>query len=332
MGEKISVIVPTYNIQPYVDRCVKSLLAQTYANIEIILVDDGSTDQSGAICDYYKEKDDRVVVLHKKNGGLSDARNAGLNYANGTWIAFVDGDDYVAENYLQRLYEAANSLRCPIAECDYLCVYGDIPPAEKGRTQYPFPQAINAKEWLNGSYSVIVCNKLYRKELFEQIRFPVGRVHEDDAVTYRLVYLAGSVAKIHDRLYYYRQRSGSITNLAFTDKRARDALAAFEEQRDFFDSNCEQEIASNCRAKLCLLLISYYLQGIQQLDLLGNSIDCKRYAKETFREIECKQSIPKRYYWYIRLFFAAPWMYRALAQRLLNWRSGKWKRKPFEAN
>lgn len=211
---KVSVIVPVYNVEPYLERCILSLQEQTYKNIEIILVDDGSQDSCGEICDKYAVEDSRIIVIHKKNGGLSDARNVGIEKAGGQYLCFVDSDDFVHATFIQILLESCLKYECKISKCNifststdeniYSKKYKSI--KEKIYTAESYLQCINR---VNGGFSV--CNKLFSRELFEDIRFPVGKLHEDVAVIYKLVAYAEKIVEVDSNLYFYYNNENSIT-------------------------------------------------------------------------------------------------------------------------
>lgn len=210
----ISVVVPVYNIEAYLEECVRSLLDQTYSNLEIILVDDGSTDSSPALCDKLAEEDERVVVSHKRNGGLSDARNHGMALASGEYLSFIDGDDYLA----QGAYEAVMAEFVGVAVADIvafgieLC-YDDgrkIRKAPATRQCLDMGQGIIALNTFCG-LDVSACNKVYRRSLFEGIEFPSGKHCEDYYIMPRLLDRAARIVMLPDAFYQYRQRSGSIT-------------------------------------------------------------------------------------------------------------------------
>lgn len=247
----ISIIIPIYNVEPYLRRCVDSLLAQTYTGFELILVDDGSPDNCGAICDMYAARDDRVRVIHKPNGGLSDARNAGLEMARGEYIAFVDSDDWVAPDYLERMNTALLETDADICECDILRTYGEenIPPVVQ-RMPEAFGTA-DAMEALiqDGTFHQHVWNKLYRRAVIADILFPKGKTNEDEFWTYQVFGNAKKIVKIPDVLYFYFQRPGSIMGETYSLKRL-DALEAKLQRQRYMDAKFPQ---LSLRAKQNLL-------------------------------------------------------------------------------
>lgn len=223
--ELISVIIPVYNVEPYLERCIDSVLAQTYNYLQIILVDDGSSDKSGLICDGYKELDSRIRVIHKKNGGLADARNAGLQVAEGKYVGFVDSDDYIANDMYEKMYQALKPYSMSIACCGRVDLYEK---GMKGRTRKRFVRKkekfYNREEALKSlclyeSMDFSVCDKLFDIRLFQNICFPKGRTSEDVPVIYEVYKRAQGVIHIGEAKYYYCHRTGSTTGQAFYIRR-----------------------------------------------------------------------------------------------------------------
>ena len=231
----VSVIVPVYNLEQYLERCIGSVLAQTYQNLEIILVDDGSTDNSGRICDKYQSTDKRIKVIHKENGGAPTAYNAGLDEATGEIIAFVDGDDSVLPSMFEILVEVLLKYNTQIAICGVAHI---IDSAEAYKEQ--FCEQITVLESQKALEELLAdrkeksyCwNKIYRRSLFQNIRFPVGRNYEDIAVMHHIFANADRVVWVPDALYEYRFRPDSIIG-AFDTKSIHDSFIAFRERYDF---------------------------------------------------------------------------------------------------
>lgn len=223
----ISVIVPIYKVEKYLKRCVDSLLAQSYSYFELILVDDGSPDNCGNICEEYAAKDKRIRVIHKENGGLSDARNAGLRIAKGEYIAFVDSDDWVATNYLEVLLKVIELTDSDICECEVLKTTGEIEKYKKSDEKYTSYSSEKALELLicDQILHQYVWNKLYKRSCLKDIPFAVGKINEDEFWTYQVFGNARQITKIPDVLYYYFQRGSSIMGNNYNLKRL-DALEA----------------------------------------------------------------------------------------------------------
>lgn len=213
--ETISIIVPVYNVFPYLRKCVKSLTDQTYKRIEIILVDDGSADGSGELCDRLAKEDERIRVIHQKNAGLSEARNTGIEFAEGDYLCFVDSDDWVAQSYCERLYRALKKGNAGIALCDFVRVADESAVmGEKGETSFFSASEITGwlADWRSEKYAraVVAWNKLYARDCFRNVRYPSGKLHEDEFVIHLLLDTQKNVAVVSEALYYYRQRADSI--------------------------------------------------------------------------------------------------------------------------
>jgi len=228
----ISVIVPVYNVKPYLPKCLDSICGQTYTNLEIIVVDDGSTDGSGIICDEYAAKDSRIKVIHQENGGLSVARNKGLDVATGEYIAFVDSDDWIDREMYKELYENLVKQGVDISMCSYIQHYPNRSRAKcnSGKTHvWTGREAI--RELIAGKrVATMVWDKLYNKSLFDEIRFPDGKIFEDAAIIYKLFAKSGKVSQVEKPYYHYLSRQGSIINQKLYDGERN--LIAFNVMKD----------------------------------------------------------------------------------------------------
>lgn len=236
-GTLISVIIPVFQVEQFLGHCIDSVLGQTHSNIEVILVDDGSTDDCGGICDSYELGDSRVIVIHQENRGLSAARNTGLDAARGEWITFVDSDDFVHPDMLARLLSNARSDGAALAICGFQHVEDDRTPPASAHSdrsiQLSRTEAMRAFLGESDTNMVVSWGKLYRRALFENIRFPVGRFHEDAFITHRAVWKANCISFTSEPLYFYRQRAGSITS-ATSEKKRIDVRDAILERADFY--------------------------------------------------------------------------------------------------
>ena len=220
MQDLISVIVPIYKVEAYLDACVSSITEQTHKHLEIILVDDGSPDNCGAMCDAWASKDSRIKVIHKENGGLSDARNAGIEIANGDYIAFVDGDDWIMPQMYETMLAAITWETADICACSILSCYPDR-QMKWGCMEYTTggSEQILSMLYKDTAYPVAAWNKLYRRGLWAETRFPKGKICEDAFTTYLLVDRAERIVQVPDALYCYRIRENSIMTSAFSAKR-----------------------------------------------------------------------------------------------------------------
>lgn len=228
----VSVIVPIYKVEKYLCECVDSIISQSYSNLEIILVDDGSPDKCPEICDEYAQKDSRIKVIHKPNGGLSDARNAGIEIAKGEYLSFVDSDDVIHRQMIEVLMKPLiEDKSVKMSACQFL-EFDDGKEFDKNQEVKPL-ETIDFQEYFTKKICVIACAKIYEKSLFENIKFPLGRYHEDEFTTYKVCYEAKKVAYTDSQMYFYRQREGSIMN-SMSVKRMTDIHDALKEQIDFF--------------------------------------------------------------------------------------------------
>lgn len=237
MEPLISVIIPVYQVEPYVAHCIESVINQTYRKLEIILVNDGSTDGSGKICDKYADRDARIKVIHQENQGLSIARNRGIEVAQGEYLCFVDSDDWVDERFIDVMYRISVETGCDIVQCGFQNVISDDTERDGREGNYT---VYSPKEFSISAYTLlswkcnVAWNKLYKKSLFEGIRYPKGKIHEDEFTTYRLVWNANNIAVTNTKLYFYRQRTDSIMGSVYSLKRL-DAGEAYRERETFYE-------------------------------------------------------------------------------------------------
>ena len=223
-NQLISIIVPVYNVEEYLKQCLDSILEQTYRNWELILVNDGSTDSSGLICQEYAEKDARIRYYEKENGGLSDARNYGIDRVQGEYITFIDSDDWVTKTYIEELYSKLQHYNADVSISNYFCFQ------ESNATFYkhvfePWEKEYDSKYLLENYFDIqggyfflsTAWGKLYKKSLFEWLRFAKGITSEDAALTYKIYDLADKIVYFHKDSYCYRQRKGSISNCPTTN-------------------------------------------------------------------------------------------------------------------
>lgn len=224
----ISVIMPVYKVEAYLDTCVQSLVDQTYQNLEIILVDDGSPDRSGELCDRWAKKDPRIRVIHKQNSGPSDARNAGLEIANGEYIGYADSDDILHPEMYERLLSVMEKEQADIVECNYQEFYdGTTPgfPSAEEKISVFAPKDALSHLIATGTFRYLVWNKLYRRSSIGNLRFLSGKIHEDVFYVFEVFGLCRKIVKLHTPLYLYRQWPESIMGTAFSLKRL-DSLEA----------------------------------------------------------------------------------------------------------
>ena len=224
----ISVIVPIYNVEQYLHKCVDSIIRQTYTKLEIILVDDGSLDNCSKICDQYALKDNRIKVIHKKNGGLSDARNVAINLAKGDYITFIDSDDYISSNYIMYLYQMAIKYNCQLSivqPCVFTENSNPIYQPIKEHIKILTPIEAIESMFYQRDFETSAWGKLYHKSLFNnEIRYPKGLLFEDNPVTFRLLYQSNQIVISNQRLYFYLIRANSIEGSIYDKTKINSAV------------------------------------------------------------------------------------------------------------
>ena len=249
--EKVSVIVPIYKVEQYLDKCIESILGQTYQNLEVILVDDGSPDNCPAICDAWAAKDSRIRVIHKENGGLSDARNAGLEVATGEYVSFIDSDDHIASDFLERLQDAIVKTGAEVAECatDYVDEDGNVLRLRNAAVvpEMGKLEALRRLVQEDGVYQT-VWNKFYCRDVIDGIPFAVGKLNEDEFWTYRVLDRIEKLAIVPEPLYHYLQRGGSIIGTGYNIRRL-DGLEARFQRMEYLQKY--EELA--CLTRQCLM-------------------------------------------------------------------------------
>lgn len=228
----ISVIVPVYNVEQYIVRCINSILKQTYKNFELVLIDDGSKDNSGKICDAYVAKDERIRVIHQKNGGLSAARNTGLSVMRGKYVTFIDSDDFVHEKYLEALYRLIMTSELNVSQVSF--EHGTAESFSEKSKKAEVTIFHNSRLFGDRRVKITAWAKLYKASLLTDIRFPVGKINEDEFFTYKAIAYAEGIAVSTEKLYYYYSRPGSIMH---TKKYAvrMDFREAYQQRIAFFE-------------------------------------------------------------------------------------------------
>ena len=314
----VSIIIPIYNIAEYVSLCVDSVLLQTYKEIEIILVDDGSTDASSEICDNYAALDERIRVIHRNNGGLSAARNSGIDIASGEYIYFVDGDDLIHPECIERLLESAVRNNADISSCSTNSFLEekkiDYSVVGKGETICTGREMCQRLMLGQDSCGVIAWNKLYKRYLFDDIRYPEGMVYEDVATTHRLLFKAEKVVFLKDELAFYRsKRTGSITHSG--NKKYRDAIKASRMVIAFFEENNESGMADQGMYYLC----NNYARMIHEKVNPSDVPNLKREQKELYCRIKRSNlSGKKKTLSFIATYLPILWLLADSAKRTFN--------------
>lgn len=242
-NDLISVIVPIYNVERYLNKCVDSIINQTYQNLEIILVDDGSPDNCPIICDEYAKKDKRIKVIHKENGGLSDARNVGINIAKGKYLSFIDSDDYIDSQMLEKLYNNLNETKSELSFCNFYRVFPDKKYLQlTGEQSRTFQEKEIYYTLVNQFAKVIMsaCNKLYKREIFNDIKYPTGMIMEDSYIILDILLKTKKISYLNEPLYYYFQRDNSIMH-NFNLKNL-DIMKVYERRMEFCLKNNDKDL------------------------------------------------------------------------------------------
>lgn len=312
---EISVIVPVYKVENFIHRCVDSILSQSFRDFELILVDDGSPDSCGAICDTYAEQDSRVHVIHQKNGGLSAARNTGIDYvmanSDSHWLVFVDSDDWVHPEYLQVLYSAAEQTLCKISACGFFRTEGESFPQEQDYAV----QSMSADDYYcgdsHGGVTAVAWNKLYHRSLFKKLRYPIGKLHEDEFTTYLAVYQAKRVAVTPAQLYAYYQNPNGIMRSDWNPRRMH-VLEAFELQIAFAKAQKNQRLLNKITEQYIYSVYEHLLKAevVYQKELrkklrialqLGEDCGCFPKCEKNLWAYEA--AYPVKLFWWLRAKF-----------------------------
>ena len=307
--ELISVIVPVYNVESYVAECIESIQNQTYMNLEIIIVNDGSTDASGDICDQYAAYDERIQVIHKENAGVSAARNTGIESANGDYIGFVDSDDYIAPTMYEDMLKLMAEHDLDIIECTAFRNNGDtnIEGCNDGSLEI-----FNRDEALKmAMYDcfVAVWSQLYKRRVISDVRFPVGRKFEDSAVSYLFIANTKRVGHINRCLYYYRLNPNSTTQTSFDAKSRWDFVLGYEERLQYAIDH-QLPYVDDCNSLLMKAVLScltaYYAKPT------GNQVyydKCKKMI-ETYRNDASYKLLNSKYKLFLWSFGRADWIHK----------------------
>jgi glycosyltransferase involved in cell wall biosynthesis len=306
----ISIIVPCYKVEKYIHNCIKSVLHQSYVNWELILIDDGSPDCCGEICDEYAKMDDRISVIHKKNGGLSSARNAGLDIVSGEYVSFLDSDDFWHPDYLKVMMGYIITEGAEIVQCGFVRGEETIFPTfnQKGTCQLYTNHSI----FTSDAAKIIMCGKVYKVDLFKSVRMPVGFINEDDWTTWKLYYQAKKIVVTDRPLYYYTYNP---TGIVAVNKRIPDLryFDAYEERINFFRERGERDLEDVSHLQFCKSLMLLY----------GNELltyEQKKDMRERFRmdwkDLKHSSIVPLKLKWGFCFFNLSPTIAAKLASIL----------------
>jgi glycosyltransferase involved in cell wall biosynthesis len=318
MNDLISIIVPVYNMEGYLDRCMSSILNQTYKNLEIILVDDGSTDSSPKICDDYALKDNRIKVVHKENGGLSDARNAGLKIATGDYIGYVDSDDWIENDMYERMYNACVENDAQLAVCRYFREYDDKTINDGTKRLEILDKNEILRIYITDKDGYMVYNsvwsKLFKRKLVEGVVFPKGRNSEDIMYTTRALCKLDKAVYIDTCLYHYvLDRKDSIMNVAKTERMFKDEIPFWCEHIKFIRNNVSDDMGDLAAYYYYRRLLFYYIDTKDKriVDLVKTDIgEVKRiYSKDKDMVTDGDRDRMELFMKSPRLYLATVWLY-----------------------
>ncbi len=280
MNPLVSIIVPIYNADKYLTRCLNSIVNQTYANLEIILINDGSTDTSPNICNKYAQKDNRIVLINKTNEGVSVARNAGIQKSNGEYVAFLDADDWIAANYIEQLMKPFENENIDISICDYQICDNYISTQSESNHIFSYR---NAREYLlenqkKGNFAIIVpWGKIFKKKIISGIFFPERLHFEDEATVYKFFYASKQIAECNYKAYFYFQSKNGLTKSVYP-KHPEDAVKVFETQYVFFKEKNDTAFFQQTLATLLWKCLTLYIVKKDKRDLTKNKI--AQYLKD----------------------------------------------------
>lgn len=322
----ISVIVPVYKTEKYLDKCVESIVNQTYKNLEIILVDDGSPDGCPQMCDEWAEKDSRIKVIHKENGGAASARNKGLDAASGDYIGFVDSDDYIETEMFEKLLNALEKGNAQIsicandevdADCNFI-TENRVPASSDTITPYDCFLNLYGENYSH----CIVPNKLYRKEIWSGLRFPVLKMCEDEAVLPYVYAKSEKIAVVNEVLYhYYVEHSGSVMNKEFSEDAHLVYINLLEERFEFFKALNYDDVYYNTLAEYLLRIRGAYLNISRSI---ANGAQLKKTLKDKFRSAfimfdsneRVIKIVGKKKFFMLKLFYFSPFAYKTVVKIL----------------
>lgn len=315
MATEISIIVPVYNLENYLPKCIDSILAQTFSKFELILINDGSTDNSGEICDKYAINDSRIKVVHKDNGGVASSRNTGLEIAEGKYIGFVDNDDYINEHMFETLYNNAIIHSADIVICDYIDVnegeYQDtsISHSNYNTEHYSNIKALNELYTNNNVTFLVPWNKLYKKSVFEDIKYKEGISCDDETVAHKIFYESKKITYIHVALYYYVKRIGSITNTQFNIKKFEGVYVLKERER-YFREKGEVDLHQKALRSYAGIFFYCYYRARAELSNIDQELkELKRtFDKTLIHLLRCRGITWKRKSLYM-IFSISPSLY-----------------------
>lgn len=317
----ISVVIPIYNVEKYLDSCIESVIRQTYQNLEILLVNDGSTDQSEKICREYANKDARIKIINRKNGGLSAARNSGIREAKGKYIFLLDSDDVIHTKTLQILYESLYYTNSKIAIISHKCINEDQTPNIYENDLKKKMITLSGRECncafisneLDSIDMTVAWGKLYSKCVFDKIKYPEGKLHEDEYTTYKIFDMCDKCVYIKTEVYYYRIRQKSIMSSKKT-KNYIDAIMAFKEREKYFEERKKNEEQAIALYRILMEYITFYEYLIDKQENAKMREEIKREFKKYYNKQKWKRIVDNRTKEKFLVFYFSPMLHHLFAK------------------
>lgn len=325
MQEKISIIIPVYNVEKYISKCLDSIVNQTYRNIEVIVVNDGSTDKSGLICDEYAKRYNSIRVFHKKNGGVSSARNLGIDYSSGEYIAFVDPDDYIDKNMYEKLYNSIRKYNSEIAISSFAYIKnGKEDPQDTSNIEVIYNKSEAIESYFNNTYPFnysFLCNKLFKKGLFDGVRLNTKiLVQEDTEVMIKIYDKSKRISYIGQPLYFYELRNGSVTS----NKISRGKITTEQAFLEIY--NYTKENLPQFNSQALLKYTSYFFNIIIEIIKNYDEYEDDYYSlikklRLSYKEIINDKQMPLKYKVHSSLLLLSPKIYKYYIQKNLKIRT-----------
>lgn len=323
MKPLVSIIVPVYNVEKYIHGCITSILTQTYENLQVILVDDGTPDNSGKICDEFAEKDKRVLVIHKENGGLSSARNAGLDVAYGEYVMFIDSDDYIVDNAVEILVEACERYNTDFVQFDTIHTTEPKYIKQHASEDYNIEIIADLRQMYWKMYKTLgpgvsACTKLHKRELFNDLRFKEGIIHEDDYFTLFALQKAKTGLYLDAKLYYYIVHENSILTSQFSKKKL-DALYVLECRIKEFETLGFADLIRYAKEQYFSKLASFWCMAIE-----AQEEECLKIVEERMKSFKKNSNVSfnRKMEWIYRMsrinikFLYAYYLYKKILKQI----------------
>lgn len=305
MNPCVSVIVPVYRVEKYIRRCLDSIINQTYKDFEVIIVDDGSPDSCPGICDEYQRKYPKVSVIHKENGGLSSARNAGMDAAKGEYITFVDSDDQLHPYFIEKMLELLNSYHVKIAQCAFKIVRGDESVATIQENESKEICYVDSRMFGSREVKITACGKIYHRSILKNLRFPLGRINEDEFFTYKAIAGSGKIVVTTAEYYFYYMNSESIMHKE-RDYIPLDFMDAYAERISFFHDRGDVVAEELSKKEYAIRLMLLYSRCLQDENNKNDKSGILSSYREMWQSVKRKSIVDVRERFLLDIFMCFP--------------------------